>query len=142
YVCCSSLEEFQRESRALTRQGQIKSQGRRHEKDDRFHLEDRTRYVLGWINEGKIQVLETQRARCAASITKLDEEKLQITRRLRELDQTRDGVRDLLGFVEFRDIDWAAVASDLETLIEERRALLEESDILRSLQASLAQTQK
>ncbi len=47
FACCETLEQFGREQQAITRAGQIKSGGRRHEKDDRHRLDDRSRYVLG-----------------------------------------------------------------------------------------------
>jgi hypothetical protein len=34
YACCDSLEQFRRESRALTRAGQLKGRGEHHEKDE------------------------------------------------------------------------------------------------------------
>ncbi|MGA2190058.1 MAG: ATP-binding protein, partial [Steroidobacteraceae bacterium] len=43
YACCDSIEQFNRLPRALTRSGQIKANERRHEKDDRRLLDDRTR---------------------------------------------------------------------------------------------------
>ena len=42
-ACCETFEAFRREAKALTRAGQIKSGGERHEKDDRYRLDDRTR---------------------------------------------------------------------------------------------------
>ena len=47
-VCARTTEEFLRASRAVTRNGQVKGTGNRHEKDDRYPLGDRRRYVLGW----------------------------------------------------------------------------------------------
>ncbi|HFQ81781.1 MAG TPA: ATP-dependent exonuclease SbcCD, C subunit-like protein, partial [Desulfobacterales bacterium] len=60
YACTESLAQFQRERRAVTRAGQIKSGGRRHEKDDRYKLTDRGRYILGWTNEQKIAALNRE----------------------------------------------------------------------------------
>ena len=60
YACCETLEQFRREDRALTQAGQVKAGGERHEKDDRYRLDDRTRFVLGWSNEAKIAALEDQ----------------------------------------------------------------------------------
>ena len=57
FACCETLEQFGREQQAITRAGQIKSGGRRHEKDDRHRLDDRSRYVLGWSNAPKIAAL-------------------------------------------------------------------------------------
>ena len=60
-ACCDTLEQFRKEQQAMTRSGQIKGSGQRHEKDDRHRLDDRSRYVLGWSNEAKIAVLTAQR---------------------------------------------------------------------------------
>ena len=51
YACCDTLDQFRREPQAITRAGQIKGRGERHEKDDRHRIGDRSRYVLGWSNE-------------------------------------------------------------------------------------------
>jgi uncharacterized protein YPO0396 len=59
-ACCATQEQFRRELRAITRAGQIKAPGERHEKDDRHRLDDRSRYVLGWSNAAKIAALEAK----------------------------------------------------------------------------------
>ncbi|WP_099468742.1 ATP-binding protein [Konateibacter massiliensis] len=56
HICCETMLEFKRESKAITIKGQIKS-NIRHEKDDRSRLDDRARYVLGFSNKKKIEVL-------------------------------------------------------------------------------------
>jgi uncharacterized protein YPO0396 len=43
-ACCATPEQFRRETRAITRMGQIKDPTGRHEKDDRNRLDDRSRY--------------------------------------------------------------------------------------------------
>ncbi|MDQ6973900.1 MAG: ATP-binding protein, partial [Mariprofundaceae bacterium] len=58
YVCCTDMEVFRRESRAISITGQMKAKGGRHEKDDRHRLDDQRRFVLGWSNQEKIAVLE------------------------------------------------------------------------------------
>ena len=50
YICCDQLADFRREVRAITTAGQIKGGGSRHEKDDRYRIDDRSRFVLGWSN--------------------------------------------------------------------------------------------
>ncbi len=54
--CAETVEEFRRQRRAVTRQGQVRS-GERHEKDDRHGVDDPRRWVLGWANERKIAAL-------------------------------------------------------------------------------------
>ena len=62
YECVATMDEFRRTPRAITRAGQIKGSGGRHEKDDRFRIDDRSTYVLGWTNERKIDALLRQAA--------------------------------------------------------------------------------
>ena len=56
HVCVDSTQEFARYDRAITREGQVKSRDR-HEKDDRFRIDDRRQYVLGWTNAAKVDAL-------------------------------------------------------------------------------------
>ena len=42
------------------RQRIIGDGGERHEKDDRYRLDDRTRYVLGWSNKAKVLAFEQE----------------------------------------------------------------------------------
>ena len=55
--CVETMAEFRRMPRAITKAGQVKGTGGRHEKDDRYRIDDRSRYVLGWTNERKIDAL-------------------------------------------------------------------------------------
>lgn len=142
YLCCESIEEFQRETKALTRQGQVKTPGGRHEKDDRFRIDDRSRYVLGWSNEDKVQALE-QQLETLVEDEKKDLVAIQKTQnRLAELENRRDAARDLLGVTEFQDIDWKSSARRIADLEEERKKITAESDVLRTLQASLKDAEK
>ena len=53
-----SMEDFYRETDAVTKEGLIKSGRIRHEKDDRKSVSDPRNYVLGWSNLEKISLLE------------------------------------------------------------------------------------
>lgn len=57
FDCVETMDEFRRAPRAITKSGQIKDRGGRHEKDDRKRIGDRSEYVLGWSNEHKIDTL-------------------------------------------------------------------------------------
>jgi uncharacterized protein YPO0396 len=138
YACCDTIDAFRREDRALSRSGQIKAGGERHEKDDRHRLDDRTRYVLGWSNGPKIAALTEQaqglEARIAASGARLA--KLQGAQT--DLDRRLGSLQRLSVFQSFRDLDWRPLALDIDSLTAERRQLEEGSDVLRSLQERLA----
>lgn len=137
YVCCENLEEFQREIKALTRQGQVKSQGRRHEKDDRFRLDDRSRYVLGWSNEGKILALEEQLGRLVEEEKKdiIESDKLRL--RVAALETRRDAAVEVLYRKEFQEIDWRSAAKTISDLEEEKSRITKGSKVLQELQSTI-----
>lgn len=137
-TCCDNLEQFRRETRAITRAGQIKMRGGRHEKDDRHRIDDRSRYVLGWDNQAKISALQAEADALARQGQKLAEQyatwetgRKALDTRLRKLDQ-------LAVFTEFAELDWRPLATELERLDAERRDLEAASDVLKELEHQLA----
>jgi len=138
YACCETLEQFRREERALTRSGQIKAAGERHEKDDRYRIDDRTRYVLGWSNEAKIAALENQ-ARELERRVQVSGDKIAGFDRQRASLEERIGLMGQLSvFENFRDLDWKSLAIDIDALEKEKRELEEGSDVLRTLHGQLS----
>ncbi|MFZ1102824.1 MAG: ATP-binding protein [Hyphomicrobiaceae bacterium] len=133
HICCASLEQFRRETKAVTRNGQIKGGGDRHEKDDRHRIDDRTRYVLGWSNAAKIAALEVQARASEKAIQKVAQSLAGIISQAGALSQRRGRLAQLSAFQSFADIDFASVVSEISTLEEERRSLTEGSDVLRAL---------
>ncbi len=137
FACCATQEQFRRESRAITRAGQVKSRGGRHEKDDRYRIDDRSRYLLGWSNTAKIAALEKnaglieeQLRETGARIGALQEEQKKIKSRLEavlKLDEYRD----------WRDLDWQPLVVEIDRLTEEKRALEAASDLLKTLTEQL-----
>lgn len=137
WACCENWEQFYRETRAITKTGQIKGDRGRHEKDDRYRIDDRRRYVLGWSNVEKIAVLERdarQQETYLADLHKQAEalKKEQVT--LRE----RLSILSRLGeYTEFQDLDWGSVAIAINDLIAKKRELEEAFDPLKTLASQL-----
>jgi uncharacterized protein YPO0396 len=142
YICCEDLATFRRLPKAITDHGQIKTGGRRHEKDDRYALEDRSHYVLGWSNEGKIMALEARLKPLAEKIVATAQQQAELDDRLQELNRKRDVARDMLQIVRFDDIDWHQPAREIETLQEEKRQIEDSSDTLKDLRMQLGRVQR
>jgi uncharacterized protein YPO0396 len=138
YACCETLEQFRREERALTRAGQIKAAGERHEKDDRYRIDDRTRYVLGWSNEAKIAALENQAHELERRMQASGDKIAELGRQRASLEERIGLLGQLSVFENFRDLDWKPVAIDIAALEKEKRELEEGSDVLRTLQGQLS----
>lgn len=137
-ACCPDQESFRREPRAITRAGQIKEPGGRHEKDDRHRIDDRAHYVLGWTNTEKIAALEKEAAGLSQLMTAA-------SRRAAGLKKEQAGVRKsldvLLKLGEYRDFaeqDCAPVLTAIERLKDERAALERTSNLLKTLRERLA----
>jgi uncharacterized protein YPO0396 len=140
-ACCDTGEQFRREARAITRAGQIKDPGGRHEKDDRSRIDDRSRYVLGWSNADKLRALRDQRQQ-------LQERLAGLAQRIAELQQARKGLQGQLDalskleeFTRYADIDWMSLARQIAELSEERARLEAASDALQELTRQLQAVQ-
>ena len=140
-ACCTTGEQFRRETRAITRAGQVKSPGGRHEKDDRHRIDDRRRYVLGWTNAGKIAALEAEQQQLGV---RLGEVGARIARLQVEQDALKKqrGVLDKLDeYRDFQELDWQSVATEIARLEEEKRKLESASDRLRQLTGQLSEVE-
>ena len=137
YVCCDDMGRFRREKRAITRAGQIKASGGRHEKDDRKRIDDRATYVLGWDNQAKIDALQAEREGVARRGQALTERIAQWDTERKQLDDQLGMLAQLAMFNDFAELDWRPAAREIERLTREQKELEAASDVLRQLEAQL-----
>lgn len=137
HICCSDMDRFRRETRAMTRAGQIKTGGVRHEKDDRHAINDRTRYVLGWSNENKIRALSEQRDGLERRIQVSADAIAQLDDELKSLGTRLASISKLEMFEDFQRLNWQAPAGRITELEAEYRELRDESDVLNTLRTRL-----
>ena len=136
--CVETMAEFRRSARAVTKAGQIKG-GVRHEKDDRFRIDDRSRYVLGWSNERKINTLLDRAEDLAVQLAEAERiqtglnavAKAAVARGqvLAGLAQTRD----------FAEIDYQSAVNRIAVLAQEHARLKAASAELARLDTALAE---
>ena len=142
-ICCDDLEQFRRVSRGLTRSGQIKGSSIHHEKDDRFSISDRRRYVLGWINTSKIAELERLKQQKDLVIQELESTLSGIKEGQDQLEAQIHDLKSLMNYTLYEELDWKTSAQAIEEVsseIETEKQLLDSrADILDNLQQRLAQ---
>jgi uncharacterized protein YPO0396 len=136
-ACCAGQEQFRRESRAITRAGQIKARGERHEKDDRYRLDDRQRYVLGWTNTEKIAALENKAGTLETRLGELGSRYGRMQAELADLKERLAAFSRLDEYTDYRELDWQSPAVEIARLEDEKQKLESASDILRELTARL-----
>jgi len=132
-ACCATQEQFRRETRAITRAGQIKAPGERHEKDDRHRLDDRGRYVLGWTNMAKIAALEAKARKLEASLGELAGLIGRILAAQNTLKERLTALSKLDEYADFRELDWQSLAVEVARLTDEKLKLESASDVLKQL---------
>jgi len=132
-ACCATHEQFRRETRAVTRAGQIKASGERHEKDDRHRLDDRSRYVLGWTNAAKIAALEAKARKLEANLGELGSLIGKILTEQKKLKDSLTALSKLDEYTDFRELDWQSLAMEVEALTDEKKKLESASDVLKQL---------
>lgn len=141
YACCLNQEQFRRETEAITQQGQIKSGGQRHEKDDRHRLHDRSRYILGWSNEAKIAELEKQKTAIETKTAELGNAIASIQKAQDEVKKRSGTLSKLEEYRDFTELDWGSLAKAIHDLEAEKQRLETSSDILRQLRDDLEQAE-
>lgn len=141
-ACCVTQEQFRRETRAITRAGQIKDPSGRHEKDDRHRIDDRSRYVLGWSNGAKIAALEAKQRQLEVRLSEVGSQIGKIDAERKVLQVRLDALTRLEEFTSFEELDWISVATDIAALEDEHRKLEQASDVLKQLNERLRELQR
>ncbi len=142
HVCCENSEQFSRETLALTRAGQIKSKGNRHEKDDRYAIDDRRRYILGFSNQKKIEALAENEQALQKEIQFYRQEITGINKKQKENQERLNAVEWLAGINAFSAIDACSKEEEIGEKEELRKKLEQGSEVLQSLQQRLAELEK
>lgn len=137
YACCENMDQFQREQRAITRNGQLKAGSERHEKDDRRTIDDRTSYVLGWSNDAKIAALARQERDLATRISAHAAQIVTLKREVEDDNKVYGLWQQLAVYVHFTELDWKSLVASIDRLEREQEELAAASDLLRTLQEQL-----
>jgi uncharacterized protein YPO0396 len=133
HECVESMQEFRRAVKAITKAGQVKEKGGRHEKDDRSRIDDRSRYVLGWSNEAKIQALLRHAQELTSQLAGLDEQEQKHEAAMNAAFSRGEALAGLDETQDFTEIDWRSEVNRAERLKAEKRELEAASVELRRL---------
>lgn len=142
YVCCESMDDFNRAERAITQQGQIKHNASRHEKDDRHDLNDRRHYVLGWDNRDKLRQLETELDNLRRHVTALNERQQLLNEQLERCRRDVQSLEAMLTIDSFSEIDWRTRQAEVDRLTRELSELSQQSQQLQQLEKQRDQLQQ
>jgi uncharacterized protein YPO0396 len=142
HECVETMAEFRRLPKAITKTGQVKENGGRHEKDDRRRIDDRSTYVLGWSNERKIDALIDLAREISAQLDAVRAAQAEQQKRQSAAQERRDALVGLDETRGFTEIDWQSVVIQIEDLKEERKQLKAASAELAKLTDALDAVQQ
>lgn len=114
HVCCDTMDAFRKERFALTKAGQIKTQGRRHMKDDRRRIDDRLHYVLGFSNEDKIHAMMEDIAARTKALAAMASDGARLEKERNSARQKKEAAERILSeWHDFLELDLAPVAEKI-----------------------------
>jgi uncharacterized protein YPO0396 len=139
--CVETMAEFRRAARAVTKAGQIKG-GVRHEKDDRFRIDDRSRYVLGWSNERKINALLDRAADLAGQLAEAERIQARLDAVAKAAVARGQALAGLAQTRDFAEIDYQSAVNRIAVLTQEHARLKAASAELARLDTALTEVKQ
>jgi uncharacterized protein YPO0396 len=137
--CVDTMDEFRRATLALTRAGQVKSHGGRHEKNDTTRIDDRSSYVLGWSNELKVKALVEQALGVQRRLQKARETEQGLRDRLAGATQRHGALAKLEEFGDWAELDWRSMVNRVAAHRAEKAELERSSGELERIARRLAE---
>ncbi|MBO0881906.1 MAG: hypothetical protein J2P17_16510, partial [Mycobacterium sp.] len=142
HACVDSMDDFRRHEFALTRAGQIRSRGGRHEKDDSHRIDDRRFFVLGWSNEQKIDALLADGQRVQAELNGVEATLVRLDAELETISSRKSAFDQLTALAtSYDDIDWESMVTEIARLAERRRELEASSGELARIGREIARVE-
>jgi len=132
---CVSMEEFQKTRQdAITLEGQFKK-GKKHTKDDRTELWDRTKFVLGWSNVEKIKAIEQNlennlKPKCNAIESELEN----LNKEINNNQNLNNNFNRLIVYQNWNELNWQDDVKKIEYLNREEFDIKTSNNVLNLLE--------
>ncbi|OSI14727.1 ATP-binding protein [Neisseria dentiae] len=141
YACVDSIQSFRSADRAITREGQVKHNKTRHEKDDRRSVSDRRNWVLGFDNREKLALFQAQAQELADIIARLGREIGTLAAQDKNR-QTRVMQCQTLVNLQWQEIDLLPLLDRIATIERQIREAREGNTTLLQLSAQIEKQKK
>ncbi|MDP9994432.1 uncharacterized protein YPO0396 [Variovorax boronicumulans] len=141
YECVEDMAEFRSSPRAVTKKGQVKHNSTRHEKDDRFDVRDRHRWVMGLDNLAKRQHFIEEAQTVSVELAAL-QGKLNGLNKERDDQLLRRDKANVLVNVSWDEMDVRGLLGQIAGLQRQRLLELERNPNLDKLREQLASQEK
>ena len=141
YACVDNLKDFREAQKALTRQGQVRHGPDRHEKDDRFAIDDPKRWVLGFDNREKLARYKQQAQELATLIGRLDHKLDQVKKEREQQHEAIQAASQVIN-LEWKEVDLASSLDRIQAVEQQLLQLREGNRELQTLDARIEKQRK
>lgn len=138
YTCVESLQAFRNTDKALTREGQIRHSKTRHEKDDRWQVDDRINWVLGFDNREKLTLCEQRAQTLADTLSQLNQKIDHLTEK-DKLRASRSLLCQILANMQWQEIDVTPLTERMAAVKEQLRTALNSNTLLKKMSERIEQ---
>ncbi|MCR5756470.1 MAG: hypothetical protein K6F95_00985 [Selenomonas sp.] len=142
HICCETIKEFRQAKFALTKAGQVKTGGKRHEKDDRHDIHDERHYVLGFSNLKKIQALQLEIEDKREEQKFFQQKENQAKKTAKKLRLQCEAIVRASVVTSFAEIHVEPLCQRMAYLQQQVEKLRAENDVLKQLQAEEQQLKR
>lgn len=132
YACVDSVQTLRQSERAITAQGQIKHGRSRHEKDDRYAVDNRRQWVMGFNNRDKLALYKDEAGTLAQQIAEVDHA-IAAIKTERAQQTSHAAAAQSLANLRWSDIDVAPLLTRLDAIATTLKELREGDVALREL---------
>lgn len=136
YVCTEDLNLFRTYKRALTPSGLIKND-KRHEKDDRSKIFDKSNFVLGWDNKEKIKITQKTLSEIDSKIKSAEKQVKTYERQYSRLNQEKETTIKLIEFEQFQAINWQEIVIEIQKITKDKDELVKTNNRVETLKRQL-----
>jgi uncharacterized protein YPO0396 len=144
FACVNDLSEFNSyNERAVTKEGLIKFDKGKHEKDDRPHVTHRENYVLGWDNKEKIKLIQSKTRDLQEKQKQIQQQIRAIEKAINDTTALKDDFSNLFNtYVKYEEIDWETYAVEIEEKKDRKTELEKTNEKVQILQKQLNDVQE
>lgn len=144
YACVNDLNEFNRyEQKAITKEGLIKFERGKHEKDDRPHISRKENFVLGWDNKDKIKLLQNEIKNLQEKEKSALQENRKIEQTIKNIESKKEAYNEIFKvYTKYDDIDWESYAIQIQEKENLKSDLEKTNNRVQALQKQLEGVQE
>ncbi len=142
HICCEDIGRLSNADAGVTREGLVKESGSRHVKDDRFRVDDPSKWVLGWSADRKIAALMSDLNLCRQSIQKAENAVHKASQRYKDLGIRLASLTALLLVEQFEEVDADGLQGQIEEVSADKQRLEQADEKVKEYKRQLDEATK